>query len=71
MIRLAGRKKTKLGSAKFTVAGGKVVALKVKLTRKGRALLRRKHRLRAVLTLTASDAANNTRIQKKTIRIRR
>jgi Ca2+-binding RTX toxin-like protein len=71
VLRLAGRKRTRLGSAQFTVAGGKVVALKVKLTRKGRALLRRKHRLRAVLTLTATDAANNTQTQKKTIRIRR
>lgn len=71
VIRLAGKKKTRLGSATFTVAGGRVIALKVKLTRKGRALLRKRHRLRAVLTLTAADAASNTQTQKKTIRVRR
>ena len=71
VLRLAGKRKTKLGSGTFTVAGGKVVLLKVKLTRKGRALLRKRGRLKAVLTLTATDAAGNTLTRAKTIRVRR
>lgn len=71
VLRLAGRKKTKLAAGTFTVMGGKVVLVKVKLTRKGRALLRKRKRLRAVLTLTVRDAANNTATQKKTVRVRR
>jgi hypothetical protein len=47
------------------------VVLKVKLTRKGRALLRKRGRLKAVLTLTATDAAGNTLTRAKTIRVRR
>ena len=49
----------------------KRVVVKVKLTRKGRTLLRKKKRLKAVMTLTVRDAANNTATQKKTFRIRR
>jgi hypothetical protein len=71
VLRLAGRRKTKLGSGTFTAQGGKVALVKMKLTPKGRALLRRKKRLKAVMTLTVRDAANNPATQKKTLRIRR
>ena len=69
VLRLAG-KKTKLGSGRFTVRGGEVVLVKMKLTRRGRALLRKRGRLRATLRLTVTDAAGNRGSLRKSLRLR-
>jgi hypothetical protein len=55
----AGRKARvlTLGSARFTVAGGTVVAVKLHLSAKARALLKRRHTLRVRVGILAHDGA--------------
>jgi hypothetical protein len=53
----AKTKKIKLGSARFTIAGGKRKAVKIKLSRKALKLVRAKRRIS--VTVKARDAAGN------------
>jgi streptogramin lyase len=49
----------KLGSARFRVAAGQKSPVKVRLSHAGRALVRKKHRLRVRVIVTARDGAGN------------
>jgi streptogramin lyase len=55
----AVRHRLRLGSARFKLGAGEKRAVKVKLSRKGRALARAHHRLRVRVVVTARDRAGN------------
>jgi plastocyanin len=56
--------------AKGTAKAG-TTRIKLKLTKAGRAALRRGHRVKATLTLTLRDASANARTVKRTVNVRR
>ena len=56
----SARKRVSLGTATFKIAGGKTAVVKVRLSRAGQRLLKRLGRVRARLTVTASDTAGNS-----------
>ena len=58
------------GKAKTTVAAGKTVALRLRLNGRARAKLRRKHRLKAKLTVVAANAQGETQTVKRTVLIK-
>jgi virginiamycin B lyase len=54
------KRRLRLGSAKFTIAAGQTRHVSVRISRRGRALLR-KHSLRVRMTVVGTDAAGNSR----------
>jgi PKD repeat protein len=76
-IAAAGKSKSKhkatplmLGAASFTLAGGKSETVLVHLSSRGLALLRKKHTLRAVATIKATDPAGHAKTVTETITLR-
>jgi PKD repeat protein len=63
----AKRRVLALGSASFTVAGGRTAAVTLKLSAAGRRLLARAKRLKVVLTVLARDAAGNRTTVRRTL----
>ena len=59
-----------LASGPFKVAGGKVVTVKLHLTRKARRLLARKHVLRVRVTIASHDPAGATHTGRTTASLR-
>lgn len=60
-----------IGKTRFTVAGGKRKAAKLKLGKKGRAVLKRKGKLKATLKFTITDSAGNKRTVKRGVTLKR
>jgi hypothetical protein len=58
------------GSGKTTVAAGKTVPVKVKLNGKARAALKKKHRLKATLTVIAANAKGETQTVTRQVTIK-
>jgi Ca2+-binding RTX toxin-like protein len=67
-LTLTGKKK-KVGSGRFKASGGKVALVRPKLSRAARAKLKKKHRLKVVLSVTASDAAGNRATRRVTLKL--
>jgi streptogramin lyase len=55
----AVRKRLRLGTARFKLGAGQTRPVNVHLSRKGRALVRKKHRMRVRVVVTARDHAGN------------
>jgi Ca2+-binding RTX toxin-like protein len=62
--------RTRLARGSFSVAGGKTKTVKRKLMRRGFALLRKRKRLRATLTVRVRDAAGNRRTVRRKLILR-
>jgi len=56
---LAGRRSVRIGSAGFRAGGGQARTVALRVSRRGRALLRAARRVRARVVVTARDAAGN------------
>lgn len=69
LVAKAGR--LKVGSARFSLASGAFKNVKMKVTRRALAELKRKRRLRTKLTATARDAAGNVGVTTRTVTLRR
>jgi len=69
-VNTSAKKKLKLGSKSFKVAGGKTLKLKIKLNRKARALLKKSGKIKARAILTVKDAAGNSKVTKKRVTIK-
>jgi Ca2+-binding RTX toxin-like protein len=54
-----GKKTITVGRGEFTVVGGQVVAVRIRLNKAGRKLLRKRKRLKATVVGSATDAAGN------------
>ena len=52
-----------LGSARFGIGGGQARAVKVRVSRRGRALVRRLHRVRVRVLITGLDVLGNRKIE--------
>jgi hypothetical protein len=63
----AKRKRLRLGSKRFRVAAGKTKKVKIKVSRKGRKTIAKRHKLRAKLTITSKDAS--AAAKPKTVRV--
>jgi hypothetical protein len=50
-----------LGSSRLTLAGGESRSVRIRISRQGRSLLRRRGRLRARLIVTTVDASGNSK----------
>ncbi|HXD59985.1 MAG TPA: hypothetical protein VN606_18810 [Thermoleophilaceae bacterium] len=55
----AARHRLRIGSARFKLSAGEKRAVKIKLSRKGRSFLRKHHRVRVRVVVTASDRSGN------------
>ncbi len=64
-------KRLRLGSAHFNVAGNKTSTITLKLSRRARKLLARKHSLRLVETVSGRDTAGNAAKAKRTVTVRK
>ena len=71
---VAARKKKakilKLGSAKFSIAPGKKLKLKINLSKQARSLLAKKKKLRAVETVVAHDSRNVSKTTKANLTLK-
>jgi hypothetical protein len=64
-------KKLKLGSKRFNVPGNKTSTVTLKLSKKARKLLARKHSLKVVETVSGKDTAGNAAKAKRTVTLKR
>jgi hypothetical protein len=72
VARIEGRKSPlSLGSASASAAPGRAVVLRLRLPLAARRALRRGHHLRATITVTARDAAGNTTVRRRFVRLGR
>lgn len=60
-----------IARGRFTAAGGKRATVTLKLSSKGRSMLRKSRRLNATVAIRASDAAGNTATANRALTIRR
>jgi hypothetical protein len=59
-----------LGSGSFSIAGGRIVSVRLHLTRNGRALLARRHSLRVLVRIVARDPAGLSHTTRATASLR-
>ena len=72
VARVEGRKRPlSLGSASASAAAGRAVVLRLRLPLAARRALDRGRHLRATITVTASDAAGNTTVRRRVVRVGR
>ncbi len=72
VARVEGRKRRlSLGSASASAAQGRAVVLRLRLPLAARRALRRGRHLRATITMTARDAAGNTSVRRRVVRLGR
>jgi len=64
------QRKVKLGSSSFRVAGGRTTAVKVRLSRKNRRLVKKLRRVRVRAIVRARDKAGNSATTKKNLTLR-
>jgi hypothetical protein len=69
-LRLAGGKKRTLASGLLATGGSKPLTLVIRLKRKDLALLKRKHKLRVILSVSLTDVAGNTAKGSKSFTLR-
>ena len=70
VARLKGRqRRLGLGRASASAAAGQVAVLRLRLPRAARRALRQGHPLRATITVTARDAAGNTTVRRRFVRL--
>lgn len=67
---LSAKRIVSLGSAKYTLAAGKKLGVKVKLNATGRALVKELGSLKAVVTVAAKDAKGNKKTVTKTVTLK-
>jgi hypothetical protein len=63
-------RRVKLGSKSFSLAAGKRTVVKVRISRKGMAALRRRRGLRARATVVAKDPSGNKRTVKRNLKLK-
>jgi VCBS repeat protein len=66
----AGKRKVKLGTGSFRIAGGKSGAVKLRLSSKNRALVKRLRRVRVLVTIDARDQVGNARTSRQSLTLK-
>jgi hypothetical protein len=65
-------RKLKLASRRFNIAGGKTTTVTLKLSKRARRLLARKHSLKVVASATGRDSAGNrAKTARRTLTLKR
>ena len=67
---LAAAKAQALGSKAFTAAKGKQVTVKVKLSKTGKALVKKRKTVKATVTVTVRDAAGNKTVKRLSVTVK-
>jgi hypothetical protein len=61
----AGKKKVKLGKSSFRIAGGKSAAVKLRLAKKNRSLVKKLRKVKVLVIIEARDQVGNPKTSSK------